>query len=141
MSTSIPATKNGMRPIHPGEILREEYLVPLRMSANAFAQKVGVPANRISYILSEERAITADTALRLARALGTSAQFWLNLQQLYDLRRAERDRRTAAAVRKIKLLAELAPFGLVAVDHAPSLRSGSDVRPSARRSLASASSK
>jgi antitoxin HigA-1 len=81
--------KNGMRPIHPGEILREEYLAPLGMSANALAHAIGVPANRISDVLRAKRAVTADTALRLARALKTSPQFWLNLQQTYDLRVAE----------------------------------------------------
>ena len=81
--------KSGMRPIHPGEILREEYLVPLGMSANALAQAIGVPANRISDVIRAKRAVTADTALRLARALKTSPQFWLNLQQSYDLRVAE----------------------------------------------------
>jgi len=80
-------SKNGMRPIHPGEILREEYLVPLDMSANALAQALGVPANRISAIVAGERGVTADTALRLARAFGTTPEFWLNLQQSYELRR------------------------------------------------------
>ena len=82
--------KNGMRPIHPGEILREEYLAPLGMSANALAHAIGVPANRISDVIRAKRAVTADTALRLARALKTSPQFWLNLQQTYDLRVAEK---------------------------------------------------
>jgi len=81
--------KNGMRPIHPGEILREEYLAPLGMSANALAHAIGVPANRISDVIRAKRAVTADTALRLARALKTSPQFWLNLQQAYDLQVAE----------------------------------------------------
>jgi addiction module HigA family antidote len=78
-----------MRPIHPGEILREEYLLPLDMSASALAQVIGVPANRVSLIVAGERAVTADTALRLARALGTTPEFWLNLQQRYELRLAE----------------------------------------------------
>ena len=80
---------NRMRPIHPGEILREEYLTPLGMSANAFAQALHVPTNRVTAILNERRAVSADTALRLARALGTTPQFWLNLQQTYELRVAE----------------------------------------------------
>ncbi len=79
-----------MRPIHPGEILREEYLAPLGMSANKLAQAIGVPANRISQIVAEKRVLTADTALRLAKAFGTSPEFWLNLQIAYDLRLAER---------------------------------------------------
>jgi antitoxin HigA-1 len=81
--------KNRMRPIHPGEILREEYLRPLGMSANQFAKALGVPTNRITLILSEKREVSADTALRLARSLGTSPEFWLNLQAAFDLRTAE----------------------------------------------------
>jgi len=98
------APKNAMRPIHPGEILREEYLVPLDMSANALAQAIGVPANRISAIVAGERGVTADTALRLARAFGTTPTFWLNLQQAYELRLAELDRETAAALNGIRRL-------------------------------------
>ncbi len=82
--------KNKMRPIHPGEILREEFLQPLEMSANQFAHVIGVPANRVTEIVGERRTVTADTALRLARALGTTPEFWLNLQQAYDLRTAEK---------------------------------------------------
>jgi addiction module HigA family antidote len=82
--------KNQMRPIHPGEILREEYLVPLGLSANALAHTLGVPTNRISAIVAGKRSVTADTALRLARALKTSPELWLNLQQAFDLRTAER---------------------------------------------------
>ncbi len=78
-----------MDPIHPGEILREDYLVPLKMSANKFAQTLGIPTNRITQILTGRRAITADTALRLASALGTSPDFWLNLQKRFELRTAE----------------------------------------------------
>ena len=81
--------KNGMRPVHPGEILREEYLVPLGMSANRLAAALDIPTNRITEILNERRAITADTALRLARALGTTPDFWLNLQKRFELRTAE----------------------------------------------------
>lgn len=87
----MPAPRNAMRPIHPGEILREEYLVPLGMSANALAHAIGVPANRVSSIVVGERAVTADTALRLARAFGTTPEFWLNMQQSYELRLAESD--------------------------------------------------
>lgn len=82
-------TRNGMRPVHPGEVLREDVLNELGMSANAFAKALGVPTNRITAILNGERGITAETALRLARYLGTSPEFWLNLQQAYDLRMAE----------------------------------------------------
>ena len=83
--------KNRMRPIHPGEILREEYLLPLDMSANRLAESLHVPANRISAIVNGERNITADTALRLAKFFGTAPEFWLNLQQAFELRTAERD--------------------------------------------------
>ncbi len=80
--------KNGMRPVHPGEVLREE-LDTLGLSANALARALGVPVNRITLILNGQRGITADTALRLARYFGTTPQLWLNLQQTWELRRAE----------------------------------------------------
>jgi len=80
---------NGMRPIHPGEILREEFLVPMQLNAHALAMAIAVPAPRINDIVRERRAVTADTALRLARYFGTSAEFWMGLQTDYDLRRAE----------------------------------------------------
>ncbi|UXY54358.1 HigA family addiction module antitoxin [Pseudomonas tohonis] len=83
--------KNGMRPIHPGEILREEFLVPLDMSVNALANALRVPATRLHEIVKERRAVSADTALRLARYFGGEAQSWLNLQAAYDLRVAELD--------------------------------------------------
>lgn len=82
-------TRNGMRPIHPGEILREEYLNPLEMSVNALSKVLHVPATRMNEIVRENRGITADTALRLARYFGTSDRFWLNLQTEYELRRAQ----------------------------------------------------
>jgi len=74
-----------MPPVHPGEILKEE-LEGLSLSASAFAKSLGVPANRITEILNERRRITSDTALRLGRYFGTSAEFWMNLQQAYDLK-------------------------------------------------------
>jgi addiction module HigA family antidote len=77
-----------MRPIHPGEILSEE-LDALEMSARFFAEKLSVPSNRITSILNGQRGITADTALRLARYLGTTPEFWMNLQKVYELRQAE----------------------------------------------------
>jgi addiction module HigA family antidote len=80
---------NGMRPVHPGEILREDYLVPLGLSANALATALSVTAARINDIVRERRGVTADTALRLARYFGGDAQSWLNLQTAYDLRVAE----------------------------------------------------
>ena len=82
--------KNGMRPVHPGEILREDYLVPLNMSANALAKALNVPAPRINDVVRERRGITADTAMRIARYFGGDARSWLNLQAAYDLRLAER---------------------------------------------------
>ena len=80
---------NQMRPIHPGEILREEFLAPLDMSAHALAMALHVPAPRINDIVRERRAVTPDTALRLARYFDTTAQFWLNLQSSFDLKQAE----------------------------------------------------
>ena len=82
-------TKCGMRPVHPGEILREDFLVPLEMSANALSKALHVPAPRINDIVRERRGITADTAMRLARYFGGDARSWLNLQTNYELRKAE----------------------------------------------------
>ena len=76
-------------PLHPGEVLREEFLVPLELSPGALAKAMGVPRTRIERIAAESTGITADTALRLGRALGTSAQLWLNLQNRYDMQMAE----------------------------------------------------
>jgi addiction module HigA family antidote len=73
---------------HPGEMLREEFLVPLGITQNALAMKIRVPATRIGDIVHGKRAITPDTALRLARFFGTSPEFWLNLQQMHDLSKA-----------------------------------------------------
>jgi addiction module HigA family antidote len=78
---------DGLPPTHPGEVLRDE-LDALGLSAAAFAAALDVPANRISTILAGKRAVTADTALRLGRFFGTSAKFWLNLQDQYDLKLA-----------------------------------------------------
>lgn len=80
---------NGMRAIHPGEILREEYLAPLEMSANALAIRLSVPAPRINDIVREKRGISPDTALRLARFFGTTPEFWISLQAAYDLKIAK----------------------------------------------------
>ncbi len=81
--------RNQMRPIHPGEILREEFVAPLGLSGNALARALCVPANRVNAILKETRNLTADTALRLARFFGTTPEFWMNLQKTYELRLAE----------------------------------------------------
>ncbi len=80
--------KNAMRPVHPGEILREE-LDALGLSANALAKELGVPVNRITMILNGQRGVSADTALRLARYFGTTPELWMNLQKTWELRRAE----------------------------------------------------
>lgn len=80
--------KNNMRPVHPGEVLRDE-LDALKMSAKAFAEALDVSSGRIAAILNGRRGVTADTALRLARYLGTTAEFWMNLQKTFELRTAE----------------------------------------------------
>jgi addiction module HigA family antidote len=81
--------KNGMRPVHPGEVLREDFLIPLGMSANALAKALNVPAPRINDVVRERRGVSADSAMRLARFFGGDARSWLNLQAAYDLRVAE----------------------------------------------------
>jgi addiction module HigA family antidote len=81
-------TKNGMRPIHPGEILREEFLAPRGMTAHALSKALHVTPSRINDIVREKRGITPDTALRLSRYFGGDAQSWLNLQHTYDLKMA-----------------------------------------------------
>lgn len=82
---------NNMRAIHPGEIIREEYLEPLGMSANALATALRVSAPRINDVVREKRGISVDTALRLAMYFGTTAQFWMNLQTSYDLKVAQKN--------------------------------------------------
>jgi addiction module HigA family antidote len=94
-------TKNGMRPIHPGEILREEFLVPLGLTAHALSLKLHVSAPTINNIVREKRAITSETALRLGRFFNTTPEFWLNLQVAYDLRKAE-----ATLMKKVELEVE-----------------------------------
>ena len=76
---------NGMRPIHPGEVLREEFLLPLGLTAHALSMALHVPAPRINDVVRERRAVTADTALRLAKYFGTSAEFWMGLQADFDM--------------------------------------------------------
>src|SRR5882757_1889533 len=78
-------------PLHPGEILREEFLIPLQLSAGALAKVCGVPRTRMERLANEETGVTADTALRLSKAFGTTAALWLNLQNDYDIRMAERE--------------------------------------------------
>lgn len=84
------AKKNGMRPIHPGEILRKDYLEPLGMSAHALAKALHVPPSRINDIVLERRGITVDTAMRLVRYFGGDAQSWMNLQVAWEIKTAER---------------------------------------------------
>ena len=79
-----------LAPLHPGEILREEFLIALGLSPGALAKAMGVPRTRVERIAAETTGVTADTALRLGKALGTSAQLWLNLQNRYDVEMAER---------------------------------------------------
>jgi len=85
----IPVLKNGMRPVHPGEVLREDFMKPLGLSANALARALSVPTPRINDIARGRRGVSADTAMRLARYFGGDARSWLNLQAAYDLRVAE----------------------------------------------------
>jgi antitoxin HigA-1 len=83
--------KNGMRPVHPGEILFEEFMKPSEppINANMLAKALDVPANRITAIMKGQRGITGDTAVRLAAFFNTTAEFWMNLQKTYELRLAE----------------------------------------------------
>jgi len=74
-----------LTPVHPGEILREEYLIPMGLTANALASRLGVTAARVNEIVKEKRGITADTALRLAKFFRTTPEFWMNLQKRYEL--------------------------------------------------------
>ena len=101
------AIVNGMRPIHPGEILREEFLLPMNLSAHALAIALRLPAPRINDIAREKRGVSADTALRLARYFGTSAEFWLGLQADYDLKMARKAAGDAIA-------RDIAPMSLAA---------------------------
>jgi addiction module HigA family antidote len=81
--------KAGAWNIHPGEILREEFLKPMKLSVYLLAKEIHVPAPRVNDIVLEKRGISADTAIRLARFFGTSEQFWMNLQASYDVRKAK----------------------------------------------------
>jgi addiction module HigA family antidote len=89
-----------LKPIHPGEILFEEFLKPLKVSQYRLAKEISVPPRRINEIVHGKRAISADTALRLARYFGTSERFWLNLQTRYDLE-IEKDRLGHSLVREV----------------------------------------
>ena len=99
--------KNGMRPVHPGEVLREDFLKPLQMSDHALSKALHVPAGRINDIVLERRGVTPDTALRLVRFFGGDAQSWLNLQLMYDLKVTEREKAK-------QIEAEIKPLALAA---------------------------
>jgi addiction module HigA family antidote len=88
--------------VHPGEVLKEEFMKPLGLSANALARVLRIPPNRISAIVNAERAVTADTALRLAKALGSAPDFWLNLQKRYDLDCAREEARDITRIERIR---------------------------------------
>jgi len=90
LEMSDETTGERLANITPGEVLREEFLLPIGLSARALAREIGVPANRITGILHGTRAVTAETALRLARRFATSAEFWMNLQTAHDLEEAAR---------------------------------------------------
>jgi addiction module HigA family antidote len=99
----MPARK--LAPVHPGEILLEDFLKPLELSQYRLAKGLNVPPRRINEIVLGKRAVTADTALRLARFFGTSARFWLNLQTAYDLD-VERDRLAGRLQKEVQVLRE-----------------------------------
>ena len=88
MTSKSATTIDLLPPVHPGEVLAEEFLAPLGLSSAALARATGVPPNRISAIVAGRRSVTGDTALRLAAALGTTPEFWMSLQSGYDLARA-----------------------------------------------------
>ncbi len=90
MKKSITAPKNAMRPVHPGEVLREDYLIPIGMSGNALSIALKVSASRINDIVLERRGITVDTAMRIVRYFGGDAQSWMNLQAAYEIQVAEK---------------------------------------------------
>ena len=104
--------KNGMRPVHPGEVLREDFLRPSGLTAHALAKALHVPAPRINDIVRGRRGVTADTAMRLARYFGGDAQSWLNLQTLHDLRIAEKAN-AKKIERQVTPLASTAPWGSI----------------------------
>jgi len=89
-------------PVHPGEILRQDFMKPLGLSVNRLALELHVPATRIGEIVNERRRITAETALRLARYFQTNAEFWLNLQNFYDLERERRAGRATEIDRQVQ---------------------------------------
>ena len=105
MKKNIPAPKNAMRPVHPGEVLREDYLKPLGLSANALAVALKVPASRINDIVLERRGVTVDTAMRIVRYFGGDVQSWMNLQTAFEIKVAEKQLAK-------KVLAEIRPMAI-----------------------------
>lgn len=93
MSKSRTTTNDKLKNIHPGEVLREEFLIPMGITAYRLAKDLKIPQTRVSEILHERRSVSADTALRLAIYFGTTASFWLNLQMKYDLEKAENEKK------------------------------------------------
>jgi len=92
--------------VHPGEVLKEEFLVPLGLSANKLAKHIGVPPNRVTAIINGQRGVTGETALLFGKAFNMSAQFWMNLQNSYDLRTAINE--GEARIQKVTVLPEVA---------------------------------
>ncbi|MEM0978361.1 MAG: HigA family addiction module antitoxin [Pseudomonadota bacterium] len=91
-----------IEPTHPGEVLRDEFMEPLGLSARALAARISVPANRITEILKAKRGMTAETAILLSKAFGTSSEFWVNLQSFYDLQTASQNPETLSKARSIE---------------------------------------
>src|ERR1700679_2019726 len=121
---SIPRKPNERGvPIHPGEFLREDFLVPLGLSANALALALRVPVTRITEIVRERRGITADTALRLARYFGTTPDFWMTMQLTYDLA-------LASSQVAVRIEAEVMP---ASADRKMNLKTGAQENPSLRK--------
>ena len=104
LKVTVQQGQQKMEPIHPGEVLLEEFLEPMGISQYRLAKDINVPPRRINAIVHGERAITADTALRLSRYFGTTARFWLNMQTQYDLEK-QRDKLAERLVEEVKVLA------------------------------------
>jgi addiction module HigA family antidote len=102
MSKSKSISTNLMPPVHPGEILREDFMKPLHLTVNKLALELRVPATRIGEIVHERRRITAETALRLARYFHTNPEFWLNLQNFYDLEVSRREGKASEIERQVQ---------------------------------------
>jgi addiction module HigA family antidote len=112
MTSKSSITTERLAPVHPGEVLAEDFLAPLGLSANALARRIGVPGNRVSMIVAGKRGVTGDTALRLAAAFGTTPEFWMNLQKGYELAVArdprDRTRRGSGKLEGMRPLAKKA---------------------------------